>query len=257
MAENNKYLTPEKFHEIIHKDINKPVLDFRKKWIHTRFRAVKAHAAPHKTSWARAMIFLKSRVINVHVGLNFKKNDLSDTDYRKLKRLAIEGISKYWSGRINLNGERFIVWVKAYHSYSGAIPVDLCIETDKATYARSMNPATLGIDASFIYNKARLVSKEKADSDFMLVAAHEFGHSVLMYTGGPFLSWGHKGSTNPITQSIKSTTPGYPKKGAIDLMKYYDWEKSRADFYRRIRDTIAFGADIKRLIWGAKIQWIK
>ncbi|VAW60442.1 hypothetical protein MNBD_GAMMA11-3409 [hydrothermal vent metagenome] len=91
----------------------------------------------------------------------------------------------------------------------------------------------------------------------MLVADHEFGHSVLMYTDGPFLSCGHKGSTNPITQSIKSTTPGYPEKEAIDLMKHYDLEKSRADFYRRIRDAIALGADIKRLICGAKIQWIK
>ncbi len=119
-----------------------------------------------------------------------------------------------------------------------------------------MNPAILGIDASFIYNKGAFVATQ-ADMDFKLVAAHEFGHSVLMYAGGIFLSWGHKGSTNPILQSVKSTTPGYPEKGAIDLMKYYDWSKSRVDFMRRMKDSTAMEIDIKRLIWSSQIKWLK
>jgi len=60
---------------------------------------------------------------------------------------------------------------------------------------------------------------------FQLVSAHEFSHSVLMYAGGIPLSWGHKGSTGVLSQSAKSSTPGYPKSGAIDIMKYYDWKK--------------------------------
>ncbi|MCF6254821.1 MAG: hypothetical protein L3J98_15275 [Gammaproteobacteria bacterium] len=91
----------------------------------------------------------------------------------------------------------------------------------------------------------------------MLVAAHEFGHSVLMYAGGLSLSWGHKGSTNPITQSVKYSTPGYPEKGPIDLMKYYDPTKRSADLFRRMVDSAAMDIDVKRLIWGAQIKWTK
>ncbi len=120
-----------------------------------------------------------------------------------------------------------------------------------------MNPAILGIDASFIYNKGWHIDTENADFDFQLVSAHEFGHSVLMYAGGLSLSWGHKGSTNPVTQSVKSSTPGYPKKGLIDLMKYYDYKKVRADLSRRVVDSVVMGIDVKRLIWGAEIKWQK
>ncbi len=91
----------------------------------------------------------------------------------------------------------------------------------------------------------------------MLTSAHEFGHSVLMNEGGISLSWGHKGTTNPITQTIKTNTPSYPKNASIDLMKYYDLEKSKIDFYRRIRETTVVEMDVKRLIWGSQIKWIK
>ena len=76
-----------------------------------------------------------------------------------------------------------------------------------------------------------------------------------MYSDGLSSSWGHNGSTKPIFQSVKSTTPGYPKNGVIDLMKYYDWKKGRAAFSRRIVDTIAMEVDLKRLIWGADQKW--
>ncbi|MCF6256518.1 MAG: hypothetical protein L3J98_08995 [Gammaproteobacteria bacterium] len=154
-------------------------------------------------------------------------------------------------------GTSFMVRVKAEHNYQNAIPVDLYVETDKHNYARSMNPAILGIDASFIYNKGYYGTSEEDDADFMLIAAHEFGHSVLMYAGGLSLSWSHKGSTNIVTQSIKSSTPGYPKKGSIDLMKYYDHEKVRANLFRRVSDSSAMAIDVKRLIWGAQIKWSK
>lgn len=207
--------------------------------------------------WANVTIFLKQKLINIQVYLNFKKNDLTDSDYQKLKKLAAEGIRQYWSRNIRVSKTNFMVKVQAHHRSFNAIPVDLSIETDKNKYARSMNPAMLGIDASFIYNKGYLGGLGRADSDFKLIAAHEFGHSVLMHAGGLPLSWGHKGSTNPLTQSVKSSVPGYPKSGPIDLMKYYDGEKYRADFLTRVSNTVAMELDIKRLIWGAKIQWIK
>ncbi|MCP5002384.1 MAG: hypothetical protein GY941_00295 [Planctomycetes bacterium] len=250
-------LTPEQFHELLHKDINKAVRNFRDKWIPPGRTYIKVHNGAHRASWATATIHTQHKLVNVQVYLNFKKNNLSDSDYIKLKQLVCDGIRKYWSRHITLSGHTYIVRVQANHRNANAIPVDLYIETDKNKYARSMNPATLGIDASFIYNKGRLGNLGKADADFKLVAAHEFGHSVLMYAGGFPLSWGHKGSTNPLTQSVKSTTPGYPKSGPIDLMKYYDPNKASIFFSRRISDSIAMEVDVKRLIWGANIQWVK
>jgi len=257
MAENKETLTLEKFHEALHKDIDKPVKDFREEWNEAHRRHIKVHTGAHKAVWAKATVLLNEKVIIVHVNLNFKKNGISDADYEKLKYLTRTGIDKYWSRRIEVAGTSFMVWVKAEQSDVNAIPVDLYVETDKNNYARSMNPAILGIDASFIYNKGWHIDPANADSDFQIVSAHEFGHSVLMYAGGLSLSWGHKGSTNPITQSVKSSTPSYPKKGSIDLMKYYDQGKSEANFLRRVSDTMAMGIDLKRLIWGARIQWAK
>lgn len=183
MTKNNTTFTPDKFHEILHKDIDKPVQDYRRKWISSRKRYVKQHTGAHKVEWAEATISLESKSINVQVYLNFKKNSISDTEYAKLKHLASSGISQYWSRRINVGGNNFMVLVQAHHRVANAIPVDLHVETDPNVYARSMNPSTLGIDASFIYNKNWHISAAKADYDFKLVSAHEFGHSVLMYAG--------------------------------------------------------------------------
>ncbi len=257
MAESKENLTLEKFHEALHKDIDKPVKDFREEWNQARHRHIKVHTGAHRALWAKAIVLLEKKIITVHVNLNFKQNGISDADYEKLKYLARIGIDKYWSRRINVAGISFMVRVQAEHSYVNAIPVDLYIEKDKNKYGRSMNPSILGIDASFIYNKGYYPNINMADDEFQLVSAHEFGHSVLMYAGGTNLSWGHKGSTGVLNQSVKSSTPGYPKKGPVDLMKYYDWDKSKIQFQRRMSDSQAMEKDIKRLVWGAKIQWIK
>jgi len=255
MTENKEILTLEKFHEALHKDIDKPVKDFRKEWNEAHRRHIKVHTGAHKAEWAKATVLLDKKIIIVRVNLNFKKNGISDVDYENLKYLTLIGIDKYWSRRIEVAGSSFMVWVQGEHNYVNAIPIDLYVETDKNNYARSMNPTILGIDASFIYNKGHFGNKERADADFMLVAAHEFGHSVLMYAGGLSLSWGHKGSTNIVTQSVKSSTPEYPVKGSIDLMKYYNQEKVSANLFRRVTDSTAMEIDVKRLIWGAQVTW--
>jgi hypothetical protein len=109
-------LTPEQFHEILHKGIDRPVQNFRKKWVPDQKRHIKVHTGAHKTQWAEAMIFLKQKLINVQVYLNFKENDLSEFDYSKLKRLAREGIEQYWSRNIKVSGGNFMVRVQAYHN---------------------------------------------------------------------------------------------------------------------------------------------
>lgn len=168
------------------------------------------------------------------------------------------GIKQYWSNAITVDGVRFSVIVNALHkSSSDAIPVDLVIE-ESPNYARSMNPAILGIDASFVYQKGTSLiggSNKLIDDDFKLTSAHEFGHSVLMYVGGISLSWGHKGSTNALLQNVKSSTPGYPVTGKLDLMKYYDAQKREPAAFQRVNDSIAMEIDIKRLIWSSEILW--
>tara|TARA_B100002049_G_C16023298_1_gene351245 strand:+ start:769 stop:1062 length:294 start_codon:yes stop_codon:yes gene_type:complete len=93
------------------------------------------------------------------------------------------------------------------------------------------------------------------DDEFKLVSAHEFGHSILMHVGGISLSWGHKGSTNIILQKVKSSSPGYPKQGKIDLMKYYNETKNTANLKGCVSGSKAVEIDIKRLIWSSSILW--
>lgn len=172
-----------------------------------------------------------------------------------MKRLTREGIHRYWSRNITVKGTRFWVSTTVFHRRNNSIPVDLYVERDLNNYARSMNPAILGIDAIFIYNNSAASNVADCDNDFRYIAAHEFGHSVLMYAGGIFLSWGHKGTTNPILQKAKKNAPGYPKTGPIDVMKYYDGNKMYRYFADRILNYIAMEIDIKRLIWAAPITW--
>ncbi|RZF93748.1 hypothetical protein EXT42_04775 [Pseudoalteromonas sp. CO302Y] len=255
-------LTLERFEEHLHKAIDKPTTNFRMIRVgpsrQGRRREIKVHNGAHRATWAKTIINSRLRTISINVFLNFKQNNLSQADYRKLKALAMEGIKQYWSNTITVDGVRFNVIVNALHKSSrDAIPVDLKIE-DSPDYSRSINPAILGIDASFIYQRgqsANRIPEKQIDNDFKLVSAHEFGHSVLMYVGGISLSWGHKGSTNPLFQNIKSSTPGYPMSGNLDLMKYYDKNKQKEEKFQRVNDSIAMEIDIKRLIWSSEILW--
>ncbi|MGO2130423.1 MAG: hypothetical protein ACTH4U_16955 [Pseudoalteromonas prydzensis] len=190
--------------------------------------------------------------------LILNKTVYKQVDYLKLKTLAIAGIKQYWSNTITVAGVRFNVIVNPLHKNSSdAVPVDLEIE-ESESYGRSMNPAIFGIDASFIYQKGSTkagIPEKLIDDEFKLVSAHEFGHSILMYVGGISLSWGHKDSTNVLLQNVKSSSPGYPKQGKIDLMKYYNETKNSANLKQRVTDSIAVEVDIKRLIWSSEVLW--
>lgn len=256
-------LTLDIFEEHLHKAIDKPTVNYRTVRVgpsrNGRGAKLKVHNGAHKATWAKTTVNSLTRTIYIDVYLNFKQNSLRQGDYLKLKELAIAGIKQYWSNTITVAGVRFNVIVNPVHkNSSNAIAVDLEIE-ESESYSRSMNPAILGIDASFVYQRGllKLGAPEKfINEDFKFVSAHEFGHSVLMYTGGIRLSWGHKGSTNLLLQNVKSTTPGYPSKGKIDLMKYYDDKKQQPENLQRINDSIAMEIDIKRLIWSSQIKWI-
>ena len=236
------------FHTAIHNSVGTPQPGVRMIH-HHKNRVRRTYDRVHTSKWATSRVNLKSKVINIDIYIDFQRNSLSTADYTRLKNLAIKGIEQYWSRKINLSGQQFSVIVNVQHRRTESIDVDLYIETS-SSYARSHNSGI--IDASFKYNQGFYKGfPGQADKDFMLVSAHEFGHSVLEFFGGTGLSWRHKGSTTLLTQSTKSSTPGYPSKGEIDLMRYYDSSKNKkpvssAMIYSR---TIADEIDVKRLIW--------
>lgn len=244
------------FHTAIHSSVGTPQPGVRIIH-HHKNRLRRTYDRVHTSKWATSRVNLKSRIITIDVYIDFQQNSLSIADYTRLKNLAIKGIERYWSRRINLSGHPFNVIVNVHHRRSDSIDVDLYIETS-SSYARSHNSGI--IDASFKYNQGFYRgSPSQADRDFMLVSAHEFGHSVLEFFGGTGLSWRHKDSTTLLTQSTKTSTPGYPSKGEIDLMRYYDSSKntkpvSSGAIYSR---TIADEIDVKRLIWLSQITIFK
>ena len=207
----------------------------------------------HANEWAESRVNLKTKMITVNVYIDYQQNSLSASDYAKLKSLASRGISNYWNRSVSLAGDKFHVTITPNYRRSRSIDVDLHIETDK-DYARSHN--TGFIDASFIYNKGFFRGMNgMSDRDFMLVSAHEFGHSVLEYFGDTDLSWTHKNTTNKYLQNIKSTTPGYPSTGEIDLMKYYDSNKGKVSAAHLYKKSIADEIDVKRLIWMSNLTF--
>lgn len=233
----------EKFHSFIHAAIDKP------------YQIGKPHKREHSSRWADTIVTSATKSIAITVHINFKSPKLAETERLNLISLAAQGIGKYWSRDITVNGSLYKVSVTAQHKPDSPLPAILKIEQGTKDYGRSFNAGVLGVDARFIYNKGFFPSTKLADDDFMLVCAHEFGHSVLKAAGGISLSWGHKGTTGVISQAVKKSTPGYPASGPIDLMKYYDDKKQKASFSQLVDDSIVSEKDLMRLIWLSKIQW--
>jgi hypothetical protein len=245
-------MTADDFHEALHVDVGRPRHETRTVYAgRVTYKQVINEPNAHRARWAEATVNLGTHVVNVQVNLDLKQNKLSQQDYLRLCNLVFRGIRAYWSRPVRLRNEVFNVNVNGITKTIDAVEVDLMVENG-AAYGRSHNMSILGIDASFIYNAGFFPSPADADRDFMLTCAHEFGHSVLMEFGGIGHSWTHKGSTS-IVQATKSTTPGYPKTGDIDLMRYYDDQKQSASFSRIIKDSRATEQDVKCLLWMSKL----
>jgi hypothetical protein len=248
-------MTPDEFHEAIHNDVGRPRREIRTVNVgHTVMKQVVEEPWAHRAPWASSKVYLQGRDVKVRVSLNLKRNGLSEAEYQRLSHLVFRGIRWYWSRPIRVNNEVFDVEVNATPATSKAVTADLIVEPG-TSYARSYNLAILGIDGSFIYNAGFYggVSFD-ADQDFMMTAAHEFGHSVLMAFGGLFHSWTHKGSTS-IFQATTAATPGYPRKGEIDLMRYYDDAKATVPQWRMYQSTKASASDVKSLLWMSKLSF--
>lgn len=126
------------------------------------------------------------------------------------------------------------------------------------------------LDGWRFYNDVDSGGAFDAISKFKETAAHEIGHEILQAYGGTVYSWQHKGSsyylpqnTKPIAgnESIlekyvyidymsKNSGEEYPKKGEIDLMKYYNNTPNPIDQTR----LIAISNDVLSLVWLTKIK---
>ncbi len=259
---NNPVVTSpqESFHSALHIDVHKPL-----KMANGTTRSLDCGDG-HQAKWAKSRVDMRTAMISIAVGIDFTKGSASSSEFQRLKYLAANGIASYWSQRITLDSTSYKVALSVINRPSNALRFKLDVSDDE-DYTRSHNLGLPFGSGTFVYNKGYFkslcVNSKKTRSeairmselDFCKVAAHEFGHSVLMYAGGKDLSWGHKGSTTVFTQELKKNTPGYPS-GKIDLMQYYDGSKSQRTFYDRMRDTVAVEQDIKRLIWASEITWV-
>ena len=91
--------------------------------------------------------------------------------------------------------------------------------------------------------------------DFMMTAAHEIGHEILVSFGGfaaHIHSKTHKGTSTLLTQKTiedekNLSKTNYPSTGEIDLMKYYS-------NYYEIERTVASEFDVIHLIGLTKMK---
>jgi hypothetical protein len=191
-----------------------------------------------------------------------------------LLALALTGLHKYWS-RDASNGLSVTTDEGAVKVTTNAVnatdkamdDVDLSYNTNR-DWGRSSNPGTvtgfLSLFGNFvpervIYNVGWIKYSSgwqyrpdtDEDPEFSLTAAHEIGHEILNQYGGDGYSYGHRGSSNPVTQSPNANATAYPAAGEIDLMKYYNGYQP-ADVYAR---TVACETDVYSLIWLARVKF--
>ena len=70
------------------------------------------------------------------------------------------------------------------------------------------------------------------DLEFMDTAAHEFGHDVLMASGGLVWSWGHEGTSTILGNDVAGQPTYPPSPEPINLMWYHAGTQP-ADYYDR------------------------
>jgi hypothetical protein len=245
-------MTPEEFHAALHAELGQPIEPAHTTQVGHIVTKVPARDRGHRVPWAYATVNLGAGRVQVRVNMNLKRNSLSQGDYVRLSSLVFRGIKHYWSRSVKLGGRAFAVDVTGIYGTGRAVEVDLVIENG-SDYKRSSNPCVLGIDGTLVYNAGWSNQPGIADDDFMEVAAHEFGHAVLMAVGGLSYSWTHKGSTS-LLQTVKKSTPGYPKVGDVDLMRYYDLNKSKGmNFPQVAARTTADEWDVKCLLLISKL----
>ena len=136
----------DKFHTFIHKAIDKP------------YRVDKPHKREHSSRWVDTVVTSATKNIAVTVHINFKSPKLTETERLNLINLAAQGISKYWSRDISVNGALYKVSVTSQHKSDSPLPAILKIDQDTKNYGRSVNAGVLGwmLDLSTIKDFFRI-----------------------------------------------------------------------------------------------------
>jgi len=239
-----------------------------------RTDAVAVEARPWKhRDWVDARIDRSRRSIAVIARVQPRDGGIVGTpgpttpSYEQLKRLLFQGVAQYWSQPADIDGVRYQISVKADESPAQSINYPpLVISTGR--WFRSMNPnprtgpgiaivSALGVKARVVYNLQDSNGSQVPwpDKEFMLIAAHEFGHPVLLLNRDQQWSWNHKG-TAVSYNSISSAAPDAAVlTGPLDLMKYYynDPSENTPDRYTRYK---AVEEDVRALVWLARC-WLR
>ena len=201
-----------------------------------------------------------------------KKRHIRFKSQVDLRSMVFSGLKRYWSRSISVtNSQLYAVDLTAVHSEKQSMDdIKISYNTNNA-WQRSSNPGSVrGIVSLFgnfvperiVYNVGWLEDRGrwfyqrpvKADLSFKETSAHEIGHEILSAYGGETYSYGHKGSSTVVTQTVKTVANGgeaYPQQGDIDLMKYYDGRPSR-NFFNQV---IASEQDVKSLVWLARLKF--
>lgn len=197
-----------------------------------------------RAAWVTSHVDSVNLRIEVEVAIRFfRARNLAADEFARLKALAAQGITRYWSRTIDYQGKDFGVRVAVTERERRALAMKVVINRD-ATFARSHNSGIVA--ARLKYNGNSYENKSRADRAFELMAAHEFGHSVLLAAGGWRHSWGHKGTAVSLLQRTRRRAPCYPQAGEIDLMCYYNG--IAPDFAACCSRTRAAASDVRALI---------
>lgn len=201
-----------------------------------------------------------------------KKRHIRYKSQADLRSMVFYGLKRYWSRSISVaNNQLYVVDLTAVHSEKQAMDDIKVSYNTNNSWQRSSNPGSVrGIISLFgnfiperiVYNVGWLKdrgrwlyqSPAKADLEFKETAAHELGHEILSAYGGEIYSYGHKGSSTIVTQSVKAVANSgeeYPQQGDIDLMKYYNG-RAPHNFYTRVN---ASEQDVRSLIWLARLKF--
>ncbi|MCF6351232.1 MAG: hypothetical protein L3J23_09445, partial [Flavobacteriaceae bacterium] len=181
--------------------------------------------------------------------------------FEELKNMALEGVSKYWSRKLTntdggtiINGESYEIVVNAVQDDKGMKAPEIIYFTNskETNFTRSHNwelSRKLFYKIGFLkFSRWEYLPENKGIIRFIETSAHEMGHEILLAYGGQMYSKKHK-ETSSILQNITNKN-SYPKKGEIDLMKYYK-NSVVYDYYDRV---VASKEDALSLIWLTKLE---
>ncbi len=223
----------------------------------------------------------KANDVPVSIRNHFKKSPITiqTKSFEQLKYLALKGLEKHWSRKIDVKGSKFDFKLQVENTENKSMDDIKLVYNTNLKYLGSSNPGSVSdfnslignifvperitFNYGFIKHKGsdsagldgwRFLDEPNVSDNFKYLAAHEIGHTILKAYGGSNYSYEHRQSSTLLSQDPLSINDGgflYPKNGEeIDLMKYYNNDPYYYDFKR----VFAQAEDINGLIWLSKLK---